>query len=292
MRATVMKTLLIALATLWGATLSSQDRFIGAWRLAWLEEEGADGKVHRVDVTGMLVFTRDGHMSVQVMYRNPQAGTPAGPVQYAQGGYEASFGRYEIDERAHTFTYHVEGALVRSLIGKDLTRLFELSDKQLIVKSASPNEHWRVAWEHVQMATASQDSQRVTITRSGSQPSTKGPAEYFTGSVRVDPLFQPRGAARASGARVTFEPGARTAWHTHPLGQILIVTAGTGRVQQWGGQIEEMREGDVVWIPPGQKHWHGAAPTSAVTHIATQEQLDGNVVDWMEQVNDEQYRAR
>lgn len=125
------------------------DRFIGAWRLAWLEEEGTDGKVHRADCTGMLVYTRDGHMSVQVMYQNQQAGTAAaGPVQYAQGGYEASFGRYEIDERAHTFTYHVEGALVRTLIGKDLTRVYEFSDKQLIVKSPSPNEHWRVAWEH------------------------------------------------------------------------------------------------------------------------------------------------
>jgi hypothetical protein len=123
-------------------------RFIGAWRLAWLEEEGADGKVHRADCTGLLVYTRDGHMSVQVMYRNPQAGTDAAPVQYAQGGYEASFGTYEIDERAHSFTYHVEGALVRTLIGKDLTRVYEFSGKQLIVKSSSPDEHWRVAWEH------------------------------------------------------------------------------------------------------------------------------------------------
>jgi hypothetical protein len=149
---------LFTLATLWSSTVSSsqepgvnesiRDRFIGAWRLVWLEEADADGNIHRADCTGMLVFTREGRMSVQVMYRNPQAGTPAGPVQYAQGGYEASFGRYEIDARAHTFTYHVEGALVRSLIGKDLTRLFELSGKQLIVKSSSPNERWRVAWEH------------------------------------------------------------------------------------------------------------------------------------------------
>jgi hypothetical protein len=130
-----------------GLDQSIRNRFIGAWRLAWLEEEGADGKVHRADCTGLLVYTRDGHMSVQVMYRNPQAGTAAGPVQYAQGGYEASFGRYEIDECAHAFTYHVDGALVRTLIGKDLTRVYELSGKQLIVKSASPNEHWRVAWE-------------------------------------------------------------------------------------------------------------------------------------------------
>ena len=124
-----------------------QDRFVGAWRLAWLEEERADGKVHRADCSGLLVFTRDGHMSVQVMYRNPQAGSAAGPVQYAQGGYEASFGSYEIDERAHTFTFHVDGALVRSLVGQDLTRGYELSGTQLIVKPASPNEHWRVAWE-------------------------------------------------------------------------------------------------------------------------------------------------
>ena len=124
-----------------------QERFVGAWRLASLEQQGADGKIHRSDSTGLLVFTRDGHMSVQVMYRNPQA-TNAAPVQYAQGGYEASFGTYEIDQRAHNFTYHVEGALVRTLIGKDLTRVYEFSGKQLIVKSSSPDEHWRVAWEH------------------------------------------------------------------------------------------------------------------------------------------------
>jgi len=138
-------------------TLASQDRagnddirgrFIGAWRLAWLEEEGADGKIHRADCTGLLVYTRDGHMSVQLMYRNPQAGTNAASAQYAQGGYEASFGTYEINERAQSFTYHVEGALVRTLIGKDLTRAYDFSGKQLIVKSSSPDEHWRVAWEH------------------------------------------------------------------------------------------------------------------------------------------------
>ncbi|HEY6291542.1 MAG TPA: lipocalin-like domain-containing protein [Terriglobia bacterium] len=123
-------------------------RFVGAWRLAWLEEEGADGRIHRADCTGLLVYTRDGHMSVQVMYRNPPAGINDAPVQYAQGGYEASFGTYKIDERAHNFTYHVEGALVRTLIGKDLTRLYDFSGKQLIVKSSSPDEHWRVAWEH------------------------------------------------------------------------------------------------------------------------------------------------
>jgi len=125
-----------------------RDRFIGAWRLAWLEEPGADGQIHKADCTGLLVYTRDGHMSVQVMYRNPQTGGQGGPVQYAQGGYEASFGTYEVNENAHTFTFHVEGAMVRSLIGKDLPRAFELSGSQLIVKSSDPKEHWRVAWEH------------------------------------------------------------------------------------------------------------------------------------------------
>ena len=125
-----------------------QERFIGAWRLVWLEEPDADGKVHRADCTGLLVYTRDGHVSVQVMYRNPQPGGQGGPVQYAQGGYEASFGTYRIDEGAHTFTLHVDGAMVRSLIGKDLPRAFEFSGNQLIVTSTDPNEHWRVAWEH------------------------------------------------------------------------------------------------------------------------------------------------
>jgi hypothetical protein len=125
-----------------------QDRFIGAWRLVWLEEPGSDGTVHKADCDGLLVYTPDGHMSVQVMYRNPQTGGQAGPVQYAQGGYEASFGRYEIDENSHTFTFHVEGAMVRSLIGKDLPRAYEVSGNQLIVRSTNPNEHWRVAWEH------------------------------------------------------------------------------------------------------------------------------------------------
>jgi len=131
-----------------GGNDSIRDRFVGAWRLVSLEQQGADGKVHKADSTGLLVFTRDGHMSVQVMERNPQAQAPAAPEQYSQGGYEASFGTYAIDDGAHTFTYHVEGALLRTLIGKDLPRMFELSGKQLIVKSSSPNEHWRVAWEH------------------------------------------------------------------------------------------------------------------------------------------------
>ncbi len=124
-----------------------QNRFIGAWRLAWLEEPDADGTVRKADCTGLLLFTRDGHMSVQVMYRNPQAGGQAGPMQYAQGGYEASFGSYQVDENSHTFTFHVEGAMVRTLIGKDLPRSFQFSGKQLIVKSTRAVEHWRVAWE-------------------------------------------------------------------------------------------------------------------------------------------------
>jgi quercetin dioxygenase-like cupin family protein len=132
----------------------------------------------------------------------------------------------------------------------------------------------------------------MNITRSGSQPSGKGPAEYFTGAVRVDPLFQAPAPARVAGASVTFEPGARTAWHTHPLGQTLIVMAGYGRAQRWGGSIEDIRPGDVIWFSPGEKHWHGASPTTAMTHIAIQEQLDGKTVDWLEKVSDEQYQAR
>jgi quercetin dioxygenase-like cupin family protein len=127
----------------------------------------------------------------------------------------------------------------------------------------------------------------VEIKRSGSQASGKGPAEWFTGTVRMDPLNNAPAPARVIAASVTFEPGARTAWHTHPLGQTLIVTAGCGRAQRWGGSIEEIRPGDVVWIPPGEKHWHGAAPTTAMTHIAIQEQLDGKAVEWMEHVSDE-----
>lgn len=131
----------------------------------------------------------------------------------------------------------------------------------------------------------------MEIVRSGSQPSLKGAAEWFTGAVRVDPLFQAPEPARVRCATVTFEPGARTAWHTHPLGQILIVTAGCGRVQRWGGPVEEVHPGDVVWFAPGEKHWHGASPTTAMTHIAIQEALDGKTVEWMEHVSDEQYMA-
>jgi quercetin dioxygenase-like cupin family protein len=131
----------------------------------------------------------------------------------------------------------------------------------------------------------------MEIKRSGSQPSRQGPADYFTGAVRLDPLFQPSDPARVSGSSVTFEPGARTAWHTHPLGQTLIVTAGCGWAQRVGGPIEQIRPGDVVWFPPGEKHWHGATPTTAMTHIAIQEVLNGKAVDWMEKVSDEQYRV-
>jgi quercetin dioxygenase-like cupin family protein len=129
----------------------------------------------------------------------------------------------------------------------------------------------------------------MDIKRNGSRPSVKGPEDWFTGAVRIDQLFQTEPPARAVGAYVTFEPGARTAWHTHPLGQTLIVTSGLGRVQREGGPIEEMGPGDVVWFSPGEKHWHGASSTTAMTHIAIQEALDGKVVEWMEKVTDEQY---
>ena len=132
----------------------------------------------------------------------------------------------------------------------------------------------------------------MDIKRSGSQPSGKGPSDYFTGAVRVDPLFEAPEPARVRGALVTFEPGARTAWHTHPLGQTLIVTSGAGRVQHWGGPIEEIRPGDVVWFPPGEKHWHGASPATAMSHIAIQEALNSSPVDWMEQVSDQQYGSQ
>jgi quercetin dioxygenase-like cupin family protein len=131
----------------------------------------------------------------------------------------------------------------------------------------------------------------MDIKRNGSQPSTKGPANWFTGSVRIDTPFKGEGPARVGGANVTFEPGGRTAWHTHPLGQTLIVTSGRGRVQREGGPIEEIQPGDVVWFPPGEKHWHGAAPTTAMAHIAIAESLDGKVVEWMEKVTDAQYGA-
>jgi quercetin dioxygenase-like cupin family protein len=132
-------------------------------------------------------------------------------------------------------------------------------------------------------------TQQMSIARAGSQASNKGPAQFFTGSARIDPLFGEHAPATTSSAAVTFEPGARSAWHTHPKGQVLIVTAGVGRVQQAGGPVQEIRPGDVIWAPPGVKHWHGAAPGTALTHIAIQESVNGKNVEWMEKVSDEQY---
>jgi 4-carboxymuconolactone decarboxylase len=134
-----------------------------------------------------------------------------------------------------------------------------------------------------------EESQMIKITRRGTQPSRTGPAEYFTGSVRIDPLFEAHDPSHTSGSSVTFAPGARTAWHSHPLGQVLIVTAGVGRVQQWGGSVEEIRQGDVVWIPAGLKHWHGASPNAAMPAIGIQEHREGKVVDWLEPVSDAEY---
>jgi quercetin dioxygenase-like cupin family protein len=147
-----------------------------------------------------------------------------------------------------------------------------------------------------QAGNRTQTSQRIgvvmQIKRSGTQPSAKGPTDWFTGTVRIDPLFQPVSAQRAAGAAVTFEPGARTAWHTHPLGQTLVVIFGNGRVQREGGPVEEIRPGDVVSFEPGEKHWHGASPTAAMTHIAIQEALDGKAVEWLEKVTDQQYDGK
>jgi quercetin dioxygenase-like cupin family protein len=131
----------------------------------------------------------------------------------------------------------------------------------------------------------------MDIKRSGTRITNPGPENYFTGTVRIEPLIEAAEPSRVVSASVTFEPGARTAWHTHPLGQTLIVTAGTGWAQRWGGSVEELEVGDVVWFPPGEKHWHGATATSAMTHIAIQEKLDGKTAEWMEQVSDEQYRG-
>jgi quercetin dioxygenase-like cupin family protein len=136
-----------------------------------------------------------------------------------------------------------------------------------------------------------EERKSMEIKRNGSQPSRRGPAEYFTGSVRIDPLFAAPEPARVGAACVTFEPGARTAWHTHPLGQTLIILSGFGRVQREGGPIEEVRPGDVVWFPPGLKHWHGASPAMSMTHIAVQEALNGKSVDWLEHVSEEEYRS-
>jgi quercetin dioxygenase-like cupin family protein len=141
-------------------------------------------------------------------------------------------------------------------------------------------------------ASSPQDLRAIKITRSGSQRITEGAAGHFTGTVHIEPLFDPIEPSRTVGATVTFEPGARTVWHTHPLGQTLIVTAGVGWIQQWRGSVEEIRKGDVVWIPAGTKHWHGATPTTSMTHTAITEELDGNAVTWMEKVSDEEYRKR
>ena len=147
------------------------------------------------------------------------------------------------------------------------------------------------AWNGTHQAlTERKKGYEMEIKRAGTQSSIKGPAEWFTGAVRIDPLFQAPDPALVQGASVTFEPGARTAWHTHPLGQTLIVTAGCGWVQRWDGPIEEIRPGDVVWISPGEKHWHGATPTTGMTHTAIQEKKDGKVVEWMEHVSDQQYK--
>jgi len=145
-------------------------------------------------------------------------------------------------------------------------------------------------WNVTQQASQKRKRYELEIKRVGTQPSAKGPSDWFTGAVRIDPLFQAPDPALVQGACVTFEPGARTAWHTHPLGQTLIVTAGCGWVQRWDGPIEEIRPGDVVWVSPSEKHWHGATPTTGMTHIAIQEKKDGKVVDWMEHVSDHQYK--
>jgi quercetin dioxygenase-like cupin family protein len=148
-----------------------------------------------------------------------------------------------------------------------------------------------IGFAGIAAAFAAPGEQTLQITRSGARPTIPGPAEQFTGVVRIQPLFDAIAPSRTSGVSVTFEAGARTAWHTHPLGQRLIVTSGVGRVQRSGDPIEEIRPGDVVWIPPGQKHWHGASPTAAMTHTAILESLDGKVVEWLEQVSDKQYRS-
>jgi quercetin dioxygenase-like cupin family protein len=181
-----------------------------------------------------------------------------------------------------------------NMIGRMNTRLLLAAATSLSLIAAAPAALVRplaAPAEGVSLTVTDQDSLAVRVARAGSRPSAPGPAENFTGSVRIDPVFDATGPRRAAGAFVTFESGARTAWHTHPLGQTLIVTAGVGRVQQWGREVQEIRPGDVVTIPAGAKHWHGAAPTTAMTHLAIQEAQDGQVVQWMEHVSDEQYTA-
>ena len=169
-----------------------------------------------------------------------------------------------------------------------MTRLATIAVGLSLLASASTTAFAQAATPS--SSGASEGPMDLRITRAGSQPSTRGPAEFFTGSVRVDPLFPAAAPSRMSGGLVTFEPGARSAWHTHPVGQVLVVTAGLGWVQREGGSVEEMRPGDVVLIPPGLRHWHGAAATTGVTHIALQEQVDGQAVAWMDKVSDAQYR--
>lgn len=151
-------------------------------------------------------------------------------------------------------------------------------------------KHWGSREESARFIDKINKGENMDIKRAGAQPSGKGPDDYFTGTVRVDPMFQAPHPARVVGASVTFEPGARTAWHTHPLGQTLFVMSGCGRAQREGGPIEEIRPGDIIWFPPGEKHWHGASSTTAMMHLAIQESLDGKTVDWMEKVSDEEYR--
>ncbi|WZP00552.1 cupin domain-containing protein [Isosphaeraceae bacterium EP7] len=164
-----------------------------------------------------------------------------------------------------------------------------LSSRSFVALAGPVLAYFATRRAHASPSNTTQE-EKMDITRVGSQPSTKGPSEWFRGMVRIDPLFPAKAPARAAGNAVTFEPGARTAWHTHPLGQTLIVMAGLGWVQQEGGPVEEVRPGDVVWFPPGVRHWHGASPTTAMTHTAIQEALDGNMVEWLEHVTVEQYR--
>ena len=166
------------------------------------------------------------------------------------------------------------------------TTLISLS----LLGSAVSQSQMGAAQADASKTASAQDSHSIEIARSGSQQPSKAPAEHFTGSVQIEPLFPARDSSRGSAGKVTFEPGARSAWHTHPLGQTLIITEGMGWIQQWGGPIQEIRKGDVVWIPAAVKHWHGATPNSAMTHIAIQEQLNGKVVEWLEKVTDDQYR--
>jgi quercetin dioxygenase-like cupin family protein len=169
------------------------------------------------------------------------------------------------------------------------TPTMPLSRRSFVALAGSVLAYFATRRAHASPLNTTQEK-KMDIARVGSQPSTKGPSEWFSDTVRIDPLFPAKAPARAAGNTVTFEPGGRTAWHTHPLGQTLIVTAGCGWVQREGGPVEEIRPGDVVWFPPGEKHWHGATATTAMTHIAIQEGLDGKMVDWLEHVSDEQYR--